>query len=424
MPLYEPIDCNSHAAAIHTGVMCDGVACSSQQNQGYIRGIRYKCVVCKDIDFCASCEALPDSAHNKTHPMVKMYTPIRNIDISTVHEDEKGAKVVLSNHRKTSAAGAVSTTSPVKTIAEINPKFVLQDQEASSTKPNALEAVFVKDSPADGTAYRQGESVVQTWTLRNSGSSAWPLGCKMAFVGGDEMANTKSAHCHMMVSPGSEGTFTAYFDAPQRVGKAISYWRLQTHDGRVFGPRLWCDMTILERLPQGTWKTHDYVQTYLERMQETRNATLKSRMNSAKEERSCIARLPIAVDRSVAPPSPALLTPTSASATETDMAAHEASQPINMVFPKLERESPAHSTAGLDSKSVAALITGDKPVQSSDAAPTNEAVKLDVEDGFEDVSYEIEVLSADDSDSDAGFLTDEEYDVLDGSDQETVSALS
>ena len=46
-----------------------------------------------------------------------------------------------------------------------------------------------------------------------------------------------------------------------------------------------------------------------------------------------------------------------------------------------------------------------------------------VEEGFEDLTDDLEVLSADgDESEDDGFLTDEEYDILDASDNETVAS--
>ena len=48
--------------------------------------------------------------------------------------------------------------------------------------------------------------------------------------------------------------------------------------------------------------------------------------------------------------------------------------------------------------------------------------EVDDHDVFEDISSEIEVLSASEHDDDDGFLTDEEYDILDASDEETIAS--
>lgn len=72
-----------------------------------------------------------------------------------------------------------------------------------------------------------------------------------------------------------------------------------------------------------------------------------------------------------------------------------------MIFPKLEKESPTSSTLQLETPSLA----------PSESNPSECDVLDDVRD-----------LTLDDSDTDAGFLTDEEYDVLDASDQEFMDA--
>ena len=53
--------------AIHQKFTCDGC------NVGPIQGIRYKCTVCEDFDFCESCEELNKNTH--THPFIKIRCP-------------------------------------------------------------------------------------------------------------------------------------------------------------------------------------------------------------------------------------------------------------------------------------------------------------------------------------------------------------
>jgi len=66
----EQSDINDHAKAsnekhIHKNVACDGCGVSP------IVGIRYKCSVLKNFDFCANCEARRD--HD--HPFLKIVRP-------------------------------------------------------------------------------------------------------------------------------------------------------------------------------------------------------------------------------------------------------------------------------------------------------------------------------------------------------------
>lgn len=77
-----------------------------------------------------------------------------------------------------------------------------------------------------------------------------------------------------------------------------------------------------------------------------------------------------------------------------------------MIFPKLEKESPASSTHE------AAAVPTTAPSAPS-VAPSSEQDLLD----------DVASLTMDD-DTEAGFLTDEEYDILDASDQEYMDARS
>lgn len=53
------------SAVVHNKIACDG--CSTTP----IRGIRYKCSVCPDFDFCEKCEA--ERSHG--HPFLKIRKP-------------------------------------------------------------------------------------------------------------------------------------------------------------------------------------------------------------------------------------------------------------------------------------------------------------------------------------------------------------
>ncbi|GAB7341361.1 hypothetical protein MBLNU457_7621t1 [Dothideomycetes sp. NU457] len=102
-----------------------------------------------------------------------------------------------------------------------------------------------------------------------------------------------------------------------------------------------------------------------------------------------------------------------------------------MIFPTLEKESPAssiHSAEKLpEVKAKAAYVEDEETGKVTAAASTHEQPSSDASstttpEGFEDLASEIEVLSADgEMSEDDGFLTDEEYDILDASDQETVA---
>ena len=53
--------------AVHSSYICDGCGMNP------IKGIRYKCTVCKDFDYCEGCEVTLSSKHG--HPFLKIRKP-------------------------------------------------------------------------------------------------------------------------------------------------------------------------------------------------------------------------------------------------------------------------------------------------------------------------------------------------------------
>ncbi|EMC92468.1 hypothetical protein BAUCODRAFT_38535 [Baudoinia panamericana UAMH 10762] len=288
--LYTPIVDAMPNQIRHYGIYCDGPLCSSKSDPSYITGVRYKCAVCHDTDFCANCEAFPGTDHNRTHPLIKFKTPVRNVSITTENEDLRGNVRMMGDRRAAPAASpaptssAATETTPVQTMAEIKPTVVvkqeveqaqpipiIQSEEPKSVSSEAavtgsmLNAEFVHDTFKDGSVVAPGVRFTQIWTLKNSGPHAWPAGCSVRFTGGDNMLNVDNNHPSSVsdiaeasesnvvgrkVEVGEEIAFKVVLKAPTRVGKAISYWRLKAADGTPFGHRLWCDVLVKDTEPE------------------------------------------------------------------------------------------------------------------------------------------------------------------------------
>lgn len=256
---------------------------------------------------------------------------------------------------------ATNAATQVQTVAEVKPEETSKDIKVEKTveiksEPKELPAPtkkeyiaqFVRDTVADGTTMQASTVFEQTWYLKNGGKDSWPVGCSVKFVGGDNMCAVDPEHpasvhelvsaaesttCYTEVAPGQETGFTVLMRTPARAGNYISYWRLTGPDGEKFGHRLWCDVHVKEA-----------------------PVVVKEEPKEEKKE----------------------------------VTAPEGSQ---MIFPKLEKESPASS------------------VHQETPAPAA-AVKDDAED-FEEFGDDFE-----DEETEDGFMTDEEYDVLDASDEE------
>ena len=381
VPLYEPVCQKPRSHQLHVGIYCDGPLCVEKGE--YIVGDRYKCAVCHDTDFCANCEALPKLIHNRTHPLIKFRTPVRNVSVTTLGEKGNGEPMRTMGDQSpqtsskstetTPAAPSANAATQVQTVAEVRPtKAIKEDPTAESSKPITapeLQAHFVRDIILDGSRMPPGEQFEQTWTLRNPGPHAWPAGCTVCFVGGDGMLDvdpnhpshvtqiykaTKSNVIDRVVEVGEEVDFTVTMRTPERQGKAISYWRLKDTTGLPFGHKLWCDVDV--KAPESAVKTEETATT---------------------EHIEDIAKHALIEDDEVEQP--------------TDS---------KMIFPKLDKESPVSSTHEAEA-AIAPAAVPSAPVSDKDLLEDVESLELD--DG--------------NSDSDEAFLTDEEYELIASDDE-------
>ncbi|KAF2436598.1 hypothetical protein EJ08DRAFT_153147 [Tothia fuscella] len=302
-PIYEPISMPRQYHARHAGIYCDGPLC--QNKHDYITGVRYKCAICHDTDFCDGCEAYPHNKHNRTHPMIMFKTAVRGVGITTMVEDKTGAEHGPLGDRSARKPAPKSSVSPVQTIVDVKPievlsthakvkveKIEIKDllaepiQEMSampdllptqieepvrvpllSKAPSAqvdinqLRAAFIRETVPDSTVMQKDQTFVQVWTLRNPGPVAWPAGCSVRYTGGDNMLNvdktqpastrelTAATETNTIARPvevGEEIAFRVALKAPSSMGTKISYWRLKTADGQAFGHRLWCHIVVAD----------------------------------------------------------------------------------------------------------------------------------------------------------------------------------
>ncbi|KAL8713916.1 MAG: hypothetical protein Q9220_002062 [cf. Caloplaca sp. 1 TL-2023] len=373
VPLNEPIAMATQRGAVHYNINCDGPLCVD--NRCYIVGDRYKCAVCHDTDFCAKCEALPSSRHNRTHPLIKFKSPVRNVSVTTLGEKENGEQMYTMGDQLPQFTSKATETAPtaasanaatqVQTIAEVKPieaaKEEPKEDSLKASHPQDLQAHFIRDAVADGSTLPPNTVFQQVWTLRNPGPYVWPPGCSVRYIGGDTMFNvdpvqpasvtniakaTESNVIDDAVRVGEEINFTVEMKTPQREGKAISYWRLKSADGLPFGHKLWCDIVV-------------------------KPAEIEA-IGNIKEEQTGEASVAKAVKEE-----------------EQDTAASTHSE---MIFPTLDKESPVSSTHEASSAPVAPSAAA----SVTSAVTANEATEL-----LEDLNLD------DDSTDDDGFMTDE-----------------
>jgi next-to-BRCA1 protein 1 len=244
----------------------------------------------------------------------------------------------------------VEATKPVEKVESLASVSEATISEADGSDIPQYKAFFIRDTIADGTKMAPDTTFYQTWTLYNPGPTAWPVGCDVRFVGGDTMFNVDSDH------PSSVETIRSAMEsnklsAPLEPGESADFTvNLRTSQREGTSISYW-----RLKLPNGMAIGH---------------------------------RLWCDVEVSAA--------------LEAESTAESEITGSAMIFPKLEKESPASSTHQVK-------------------APAPQAPTLSNSSEC-DVLEDVESLTLDETDTDAGFLTDEEYDVLDASDQEFMDA--
>lgn len=413
VPIYEALANPAARPAMHVGINCDGPLCARKLRSGWIIGSRFKCAVCHDTDFCASCEALPTNKHNRTHPLIKFQTPVRNVAVTTFGEKPNGEampamgdKLPTTNLTTSSKstetipkAASANAATQVQTVAEVVPSPPVQvehvDWTAFRGPQKGLQAVFVSDRLGDGSKLAPGALATQIWFVRNPGPIAWPRGCSIKYVGGDNMLNVDSDHggsivelvkateSNILGTPvvfGEVVLFSVTVKAPKRTGRAISYWRLKSWDGTSFGPKLSCDIDVVEETErigseESKAEAKDRVEDQVDDQVEDQ---VEAEIEADVKEKSMDVEQDVKQEASIE--------------TETT---HES----QMIFPILEKESPVasiHEAKGPADNTALAIEV---------AQADDELIKL-----LED----LETMGVDDfSSSDDGFLTDEEYEIVD-----------
>ncbi|KAF2125744.1 hypothetical protein P153DRAFT_434186 [Dothidotthia symphoricarpi CBS 119687] len=550
VPIYEALTEPLNNANRHYGIFCDGPLCKDKENVSYIEGVRYKCAVCHDTDFCQNCEAHPSNRHNHTHPLIKLKTSVRHVSVTTQNDDVTGMSARLGDRQLPTAtetvqvAPSTNAATQVQTIVDMKPsqepqvkkekiaicdllvesaepvqekasvaaseitgtesqhstykslRDVLAEQMAKTLQPalpvfesglsnvaelytskfetlpadffskkesksEELDAHFIRDTVVDGSKICLGSQFVQVWTLRNPGPDAWPAGCSVRHVGGDNMLNIDNSRAlgqaelsracesnviDRSVEAGEEISFRVVLKAPQREGTAISYWRLKTAEGMPFGHRLWCDITVValssptpaqpiavpvsssetvdasgssrmyERILQARQERTKSVQQShaqqleqqkMERIQRVRKAAVERLMENRRRESEAVRA---AMQQESAPK---VEEPVKQEAAELPVeeksVEHQAEpelQTSRMIFPQLDKESPESST-------YESTTTAQPESPMSEKSTIARTVTVADDDEFFEDAESVALHSDDES-----FMTDEEYDILDASDEE------
>lgn len=200
---------------VHSNFTCDGCGVHP------IVGVRYNCTVCRNFDFCETCEAKTEHAHPfikhkaVTAPRHKPAAPVSNevvvdLDLGNVlpFVPEQLKEIVSKMQRKVHNMFAPK-------VKGLNGKPVvhLSLEKNSEVAP---ESEYVK-----------------TWVFVNNGKVAWPKGTKLVQERGKLRTITEAEVPEL--APGETVEISVVVKTPARLGKVKGFWRFQTPEGQNFG---------------------------------------------------------------------------------------------------------------------------------------------------------------------------------------------
>jgi next-to-BRCA1 protein 1 len=328
----------------------------------------------------------------------------------TPEEEEESAK-------KEDVVATTNTATQVQTIADVEPtedfavpvaaevldkvKEEVEDRppvpSPKNLGPELLYGRFLGDSIADGTLLPVGQEFTQTWYMKNTGPSSWPAGVTVKFSGGDYMFlkgdedSLNATVTETEVPPGETAAFSVRLSATWPPGKLyISYWRLTAPDGRRFGDNIWCSINVSETSVSVAEPEEPKTKEVREDDQHSEAYSSESVVDAESVKAESVKDYKDDLE----------------TATENMVRSQASSE---MVFPKLEVESPVHSLEHLpiNDKAEERLPVPTSPVSNSSHKTFALSENGDAE--------EVDISSIEGSE---GFMTDEEYDVLCASDEE------
>jgi len=218
---------------VHERVICDGCKVAP------IVGVRYKCSVCEDFDYCEKCEHSIDHPH----PFLKIKDPKhRPKAIITVLEEElpvernpiekviteqlsKGAQIVQDLAEKF-FKGPEKVEEPKIEEAPQVEEVKIEEVEAQVEKPkevSPLNASFVKEIctiPSKITV--NDKAIYKTISVKNTGKVEWPHGTTVRNVAGVKGQDTKV----VQLAVGKEFSCILIIENPSEAGTFSSVWTL------------------------------------------------------------------------------------------------------------------------------------------------------------------------------------------------------
>jgi hypothetical protein len=137
---------------------------------------------------------------------------------------------------ETAAGPQPSPTLPAPTQPAQAANATAAPSGPTAAPDGANQAEFVADvNIPDGTVFAPEQSFTKTWRIANTGKTTWTTAYALIFIDGDLMGAEASVPMPEEVAPGKEVELSVDMLAPDKAGTYISYWKLKSPDGKIFG---------------------------------------------------------------------------------------------------------------------------------------------------------------------------------------------
>lgn len=131
-----------------------------------------------------------------------------------------------------------ATAPPAKaSTATLPPAVAPTTPAAGATMPSTPDrAVWVAQSPADGSQVVAGSTFQMTWTVKNTGTTKWTTAYQLRYWAGEKFGSPATVNLPKEVNPEEQMDITVSLTAPRNTGEYHGIWVLSTAEGANFYP--------------------------------------------------------------------------------------------------------------------------------------------------------------------------------------------
>jgi len=225
---------------LHLCVTCDG--CGKKP----LKGIRYKCAVCHDFDYCAKCEEKNKNSH--PHPFIMIRKPERAP--LTIQCMIREAMPLLQNN--------IPNNNEYK-FEEIIPKNINKIEESPHFNNNINQSIIVDlkelsseclTSSLEIKCKDDTKEMVKSIKMKNNGERSWPKPVYLTCIKEESGIYGPSSSIKLKVEKGKETNVEIKLNCKDvKEGSYVSVWQLQNDKKEFFGQKISLKITIEKEKP-------------------------------------------------------------------------------------------------------------------------------------------------------------------------------